>query len=101
VEQAEAIIDTQVGQFMHWMHSRESLPLLLALRGRADEARREELERALRLLARGEAPAQVLEGLSQALTNKLLHPPTQALNEAEGDERRALAELLARIYRVQ
>jgi glutamyl-tRNA reductase len=101
VEQAEAIIDSQVGQFMHWVQSRESVPLVRALRGRADEARREELERALRMLARGDAPAQVLEALSQGLTNKLLHAPTQALNEAEGDERRALAELLARIYRVR
>jgi glutamyl-tRNA reductase len=101
VEQAEAIIDGQVGQFMHWMHSRESVPLLRALRGQADEARREELERALKLLARGEAPAQVLEALSQGLVNKLLHAPTQALNEAEGDERRTLAEILARIYRVR
>jgi glutamyl-tRNA reductase len=101
VDQAEAIIDSQVGQFMHWMQARGSVPLVRALRGHADEARREELERALRMLARGDAPAQVLEALSQSLTNKLLHPPTQALNEAEGDERRALAELLARIYRVQ
>jgi len=101
VEQAEAIIDSQVGQFMHWMQSRQSVPLVRALRGRADEARREELERALRMLARGDAPAEVLEALSQGLTNKLLHAPTQALNEAEGDDRLALAELLARIYRVR
>jgi glutamyl-tRNA reductase len=100
VEQAEAIIDSQVGQFMHWMHARESVPLVRALRGRADEARREELERALRMLARGEAPATVLEALSQGLANKLMHAPTQALNEAEGEERRALAEVLARIYRL-
>src|SRR6185295_2284810 len=81
VEQAEVIIDSQVGHFMHWMQARGSVPLVRALRGHADEARREELERALRMLARGDAPAQVLEALSQSLTNKLLHAPTQALNE--------------------
>jgi glutamyl-tRNA reductase len=101
VEQAEAIIDSQVGQFMRWMQSREGVPLVRALRGRADEARRDELERALRMLARGDAPEQVLEALSQGLMNKLLHAPTQALNEAQGEERRALSELLARIYRVR
>src|SRR5213075_861061 len=42
VAQAEAIIDTQVGQFMHWMRSRENVPLIRALRSRADDARREE-----------------------------------------------------------
>src|SRR5919201_1726672 len=70
VAQAEAIIDSQVGQFMHWMRSRENVPLIRALRNRADEARRVELERALKLLARGEDPARVLETLSQGLVNK-------------------------------
>src|SRR5882762_4958593 len=101
VAQAEAIIDSQVGQFMRWMRSRENVPLIRALRGRADEARREELERALRALARGEEPRQVLDALSQGLVNKLLHAPTQALHDTAGEERRALAELLARLYRLQ
>src|SRR3954464_200908 len=101
VAQAEVIIDTQVGQFMHWMQVRESVPLIRALRGRADDARREELERALRMLARGEEPAKVLEALSQGLVNKLMHPPTQALNETAGEERQALARILARLFRLE
>ncbi len=101
VAQAEAIIDPQVGQFMHWMRSRENVPLIRALRSRADEARREELERALKLLARGEEPRQVLDALSQGLVNKLLHAPTRVLNDTAGEERQALTELLARLYRLQ
>jgi len=101
VEQAEAIIDTQVGQFMHWMQARESVPLIRALRDQAEDARRREMERALRLLERGDDPRQVLEHLSQGITNKLMHAPTQALNEATGDERRTLAELLARLFRIR
>jgi glutamyl-tRNA reductase len=100
LEQAEAIIDTQVGQFMHWMQSRSSVPLIRTLRERADDARRQELERARRLLARGEDPASVLEALSHGIANKLMHAPTQALNDASSDERQALAELLARLYRI-
>jgi glutamyl-tRNA reductase len=101
VAQAEAIIDTQVGQFMHWMSSRENVPLIRALRSRADDARRAELERALKALARGEEPRQVLDALSQGLVNKLLHAPTQVLHDTTGEEHRALAELLARLYRLQ
>jgi glutamyl-tRNA reductase len=101
VEQAEAIIETQVGQFMHWMRSRENVPLIRALRDQAEEARRHELERALKLLARGEPPAVALEALSQGLMNKLLHAPTQALNDAAGEERAALAELLSRLHRIK
>ena len=101
VEQAEAIIDTQVGQFMHWMQVRESVPLIRMLREQAEEARRHEVERALKLLARGEDPAKVLETLSQAITNKLMHAPTRALNESAGEEHRALAEALSRLLRTK
>jgi glutamyl-tRNA reductase len=101
VQQAEAIIDTQVGQFMHWMQVRESVPLIRAMRDQAEEARRHEVERALKLLARGDDPKQVLETLSQGLTNKLMHAPTQALNEATGEERRTLADTLARLFRLR
>src|SRR5262249_31198732 len=61
VEQAEAIIDTQVGQFMHWMQGRQSVPLIRALRDQAEDARQHEMARALRLLERGDDPKQVLE----------------------------------------
>ncbi|HYI85607.1 MAG TPA: glutamyl-tRNA reductase [Burkholderiales bacterium] len=81
LDQAEAIIDSQVGQFMHWMRRREGAPLIRALREDADAARRRELEQALKALARGEDPAKVVEALSQTLTNKLMHGPTQALSE--------------------
>lgn len=99
LEQAEAIIETQVGQFMHWMQARDAVPLIRQLREQGEVARRQELERALRLLHKGDDPKQVLEALSQGLTNKLLHGPTQALNAAAGEERRMLAELLERLYR--
>jgi glutamyl-tRNA reductase len=39
--------------------------------------------------------------LSRGLTNKLLHPPTQALNDTAGEERRALADTLARLFRIK
>jgi glutamyl-tRNA reductase len=101
VEQAEAIIDAQVGQFMHWMQVRQSVPLIRALRDQAEDARRLEVERALRLLAKGDDPKQVVEALSQGLTNKFMHAPTQALNEASGEERRTLADTIARLFRLR
>ncbi|TAN54655.1 MAG: glutamyl-tRNA reductase, partial [Betaproteobacteria bacterium] len=100
VEQAEAIIETQVGQFMHWMAAREGVPLIRQLREQAEQARLHEVERALKSLHRGDDPKQVLEALSQGLANKLMHGPTQALNEATGEERRALGEAIARLFRL-
>jgi glutamyl-tRNA reductase len=101
VEQAEVIIETQVGQFMHWMQARENVPLIRALRESAEHARRHELERALKALQRGEAPAAVLEALSQGLTNKLMHGPTQVLSDAPSQERSAFAEVLAQLFRAR
>jgi glutamyl-tRNA reductase len=65
----------------------------------ADALRRAELDRARKMLARGEDPAAVLEALSQSLTNKLIHGPTHALNRASSEERSQLIDLMSGFYR--
>ena len=101
VAQAEVIIENQVTDFMHWLANRELVPAIRALRDTADRARRHELERAMRRLAKGDDPQLVIEQLSHALTNKLLHAPTHALNHASPEEREELSATLARLYRIQ
>jgi glutamyl-tRNA reductase len=98
VVEAEAIIDQQVNSFLHWVGSREVVPVIRALRDKAEQVRHHELEHALKALHRGDDPAKVLEALSRGITNKLMHPPTQALNQAEGEDRARVAGLLADIY---
>lgn len=100
VAQAEVIIENQVTDFMHWFGNRELVPAIRALRDSAERARRHEMERALRRLARGEDPQAVMEQLSRSLTAKLTHAPTHALSHAREDDREALAELLARLYQI-
>jgi len=101
VAQAEAIIDVQVGSFLHWMEAREIVPTIRALRENAEEARRNELDRALRRLQRGDDPRAVLEALSHGLTNKLMHAPTQALHDAPADDRGALRALVTRLFQLR
>ncbi len=100
VTQAEVIIENQVTDFMHWLGNRELVPTIRALRDAAERARRNEVERARRKLSTGEDPQRVIEALSQALTNKLIHPPTHALNHASEAERDELAALLTRLYQI-
>jgi glutamyl-tRNA reductase len=100
VQQAEAIIDTEVRDFMHWMNTRETVPTIRALRDHAERSRRHELERALRALEKGEDARRVLERLSEALTNKLMHGPTHALNTASDEERDRLVQTLSRLYQI-
>jgi glutamyl-tRNA reductase len=98
VAQAEAIIGAGVHDFMHWLESREVVPAIRALRDHAERMRRHEVERAMKLLGRGEDPLKVLEQLSHALTNKFLHAPTSALTRAQAEERDQLLHALARLY---
>lgn len=100
VVQAEAIIDSSVDSFMHWMESRELVPTIRALRDHAERFRRHEIERAQKLLAKGEDPQQVIEALSRALTNKFLHIPSHALNHVTSEERDELVALLTRLYHI-
>ncbi len=98
VDHAEAIIAANVSEFMRWIDSRRAVPVVRALRDHAERMRRHELEKAKKLLARGDDPKEVLEAMSQGLMNKLLHDPSHALNHADGAEREALARLLSRLY---
>lgn len=97
VVEAEAIITTQVHQFLHWLETRDTVPVIRALRDSAERMRRHEMEHALKLLAKGENPEKVLDALSHRLTNKFLHAPTQALNQAAEDRGR-LHELASRLF---
>jgi glutamyl-tRNA reductase len=100
VAQAEAIINASVHDFMHWLDTREIVPAIRALRDQAERMRRHELDRAAKLLGKGEDPQKVLEQLSHALTNKFLHAPTHALNAAEARDREAFVAALSRLYQI-
>ncbi|HSH98003.1 MAG: glutamyl-tRNA reductase [Methylophilaceae bacterium] len=98
--QAEGIIELRVDHFMQWLKTRDAVPTIRALRDQAENLRVNELEKAQKLLARGEDPAAVLEALSNALTNKLLHGPSHALNNTVGDEHAQLESLLRQLYQL-
>src|SRR6185312_691156 len=101
IAQAEAIIETRVQSFMHWIDTRSMVPLIQELQETGETMRAAELERARKLLARGEDIDVVLEALSKGLTAKFLHGPQQALNNAQGDERARLAALLPLLFRTR
>ncbi len=98
VAQAEAIIETRVQGFMQWLEQRGVVPAIRHMHTQADTLRRVELERAQKMLARGDDPAAVLDALSQALTSKFIHGPTHALTHACGDDRDKLVDLLSGFY---
>ena len=73
VAQAEVIIDAGVQSFLHWLDQRSMVPLIQQLHGQAEHWRTVELQRAHKLLAKGEPVEQVLEALAKGLSQKMLH----------------------------
>ncbi len=98
---AETIVTARVETFMQWLAKREAVPTIKALRDQAEATRQTELDKALKLIQKGESPEKVLEALSNALTNKFLHAPSHALNQAHGDEHAKLENILKQLYQIK
>ncbi len=95
--QAEAMVQAKVNEFVAWQQSRQRVPLICALRDEGERARQQVLSHAMRQLAKGTPPEEVLERLSVQLTNKLLHSPTRALNKADSHDGHVV-QALAQVY---
>ncbi|QVL44944.1 MAG: glutamyl-tRNA reductase [Methylophilaceae bacterium] len=98
---AETIVSAQVETFMQWLHKRGSVPTIKALRDQAEMMRAAELDKAIKLIQKGESAEKVLEMMSLSITKKLLHAPSHALNQSHGDEHERLAQLLRHIYQIK
>lgn len=98
---AESIVDARVENFMHWLQKRNSVPTIKALRDQAETVRAAELEKAIKLIQKGESPEKAMEMLSRAITKKFLHAPSHALNQSHGDEHAHLEQLIRNIYQIK
>ncbi len=79
---AEQIVRYERQQFMSWLRSLEAVDSIREYRQWAESEKQENLERALLALENGGDPQAVMQELAHRLTNKLIHKPTLALNEA-------------------
>ena len=102
VQQAEAIIDVGVQNFMHWMDQRDPaggvVPLIQQLNNQADDWRAQEIARAKKLLAKGQDIDSVLEALSRGLTQKMLHGAMAELHAGDAEARTQTADTVSRLF---
>lgn len=101
VAAVQSLLDEELERYLGATSAREVAPMIVALRERAEEVRRAELDR-YRARLDGLDPAQrdAVEALTRGLLGKLLHDPSVALKDAAGSPRgdrliTALRELFA------
>jgi glutamyl-tRNA reductase len=99
VAQAEAIIETRVQSFMHWIDDRAVVPVIQTCMKTAKRCASSNSSARASMLAKGDDIDAVLEALSKGLTAKFMHGPQQALHRAQGEERAHLAALLPQLFR--
>ena len=86
VPRAEMIIDEEAGNFWRWYSGLRAVPLIKQLRERAEDMRKQELDRALSELRHlSGADRDRIEQLTKQILQKFLHHPTARLRSAAED----------------
>lgn len=100
VLRVEAHVEDEVDDFMDWWRSLDVLPVIAALRERAEDVRRRELERTLRGLPEldDEQKARI-KAMSRAIVKKMLDRPIARLKN--GADSGIYAEALRDLFRVR
>ncbi|MBI2526715.1 MAG: glutamyl-tRNA reductase [Candidatus Rokubacteria bacterium] len=99
-QRAEALVEREVAKFAARLRDLEVVPTIVSLREKLETIRRGELDKALsRLPAATEETRQVMEALSQAIVNKVLHAPIVKLKDSTRDGHHArFAELISELF---
>lgn len=84
--QAEAIIFQECNEFITQIRALNAVESIKDYRYNAHQMREALLKKSLQALALGGDPEQLLNELSYKLTNKLIHAPTRALQQAAEQE---------------
>jgi glutamyl-tRNA reductase len=95
---AETIIDKGVSEFFQTLQKRTLVPIIQSLQTTAERLKEIELEKAVRRIKRGEDPVAVLSIMAEALANKFMHAPINALQKSPNNEIEDFKRILSSIY---
>jgi len=101
VKEAEVIIEKKVNNFYKKNNKKKASPTIVTLRNQFEENRLKEIDKAKKQLKNGKSIDEILESLSNNLSNKFLHHPTKALNDSAANETKEISELLKKIYNLK
>lgn len=102
-DKAERMVVEEVGVLRHWFRSLEVTPTIVALRSRAEDIKRGELEKILgRLPQLSQSERELVEGLASSLINKLIHGTMITLKtEANSANGMAFVEAARRFFNLE
>ena len=80
--EAETIVTRESRLFMESLRALDAVDTIRAFRELMENYREIELAKAVQAIERGEDPKEVMQRMSRALTNKMLHGPTVQLKKA-------------------
>ena len=99
-QQAEEIIESGAHDFMRQLRSLDAVDVLTAYRTQSEALRDQELDKALKQLAKGKAAEEVLNTLARSLTKKMLHHPTIQMRKASADGRSDMLDLVQELFQL-
>ena len=99
-DKAEGLVKEEVDVMLSWLRGLEATPTIVALRKRAEEIKRVEIEKVLSRLEHISPKDQsTIEGLASAIVNKLLHGSLVTLkSEAQSKNGFAYIEAARRFF---
>jgi glutamyl-tRNA reductase len=87
-----------VSEFFQTLQKRTLVPIIHSLQNTAERLKEIELEKAVRRIKRGEDPVEVLSIMAEALANKFMHAPINALQKSPNNEIEDFKRILSSIY---
>ena len=99
-EKAEQMVVDEVGIVRQWLQSLEVTPTIMALRTKADEIKRAEVEKTLGRLANlSEPERELVEAMASSIVNKLIHNTMVTLKaEVNSSDGAAFVEAARRFF---
>ena len=86
-ENAMNLISHEVTKFNNWIGSLDAVPTIIEIRKKAENIRKQEIERTLKKLPHvSEDDKQLLRQMSSSMINKILHKPTIKLKQKTQSE---------------
>lgn len=95
---AEEIVAAAVTEFSKRQKSMSAVSTVRAFRQQGETTRDVELDKALKMIAKGDDAQQVLQQFAKTLTNKLLHGPSIKMKQASADGREEFIKLSQELY---